>query len=139
MREVRVTIEIENSHDREFAERGLWSADRVRRTAIEAVVDTGAVMLVLPEDVVNRLGLRRTRTVMATYADGRSEERWIVDGVNLRVASRLCQVECVVGSPGMPTLLGQIPLEAMDLLVDCASRRLVPNPRSPDMPMLTIY
>jgi len=38
----------------------------------------------------------------------------------------------VILERGIEPLLGQIPLEEMDLVVDCSNKRLIPNPSSPD-------
>lgn len=137
--EVRVAVELENNYDREFERRGLAGEDQVRRETVDIVVDTGAVTLVLPEDLVDRLGLRRVRTVRAVYADGRAEDRWVAGIVTVRVAGREADVTCIVGPAATLPLLGQVPLEEMDLLVDCARRRLVPNPESPDRPLLKVF
>ena len=47
----------------------------IKKYQIDAIVDTGAVMLALPQDVVEELGLEILRTVVVTYADERKEER----------------------------------------------------------------
>jgi hypothetical protein len=52
-----------------------------------------------------------------------------------------CLTECraIIEPDRDQVLIGQIALEDWDLLVDCARRRLVPRPESPDMPMHEIY
>ena len=43
----------------------------------------------------------------------------------------------IVAKPeGAPLLLGQLILEALDLVVDCGQQRLIPNPEAPDGMML---
>ena len=63
MGEIVVEAQLENPLDRGYFERGLGEESEIRRTTVNAVVDTGAVMLMLPQNVVERLGLniRRTR------------------------------------------------------------------------------
>ena len=39
---------------------------------------------------------------------------------------------------GSEPLVGQIVLEALDLIVDPITKTVIPNPRSPDMPMTEI-
>ncbi|NQE53630.1 hypothetical protein C5S29_08550 [ANME-1 cluster archaeon GoMg3.2] len=51
---------------------------------------------------------------------------------------REAEVECVVEARGTQILLGQIPLEAMDLIVDPKTGKLMPHPESPDMPLIDI-
>ena len=75
MGEIVVNVELENPGDRALFECGHGQESDIRRTSIEAIVDTGAVMPVLPRNVVERLGVRTRRTATATYADERKEER----------------------------------------------------------------
>ena len=68
-------MELENAGDREVVSQGLRDESTVRRTTVDGVVDTGAVMLVLPEDVVDRLGLRTQREVVVACANEYRETR----------------------------------------------------------------
>ena len=138
MGEVKVNVELENYGDREVASRGLLSEDRVRSQRVDVVVDSGAVMMVLPQDLVEALGLRMLRKAIVTYADERKEERDVAGVVSVKVAGRTVETTCVVGPPGSEPLLGQIVLEEADLLVDCANQRLIPRPESPYLPTLKL-
>ena len=138
MGEVKVNVELENYGDREVASRGLLSEDRVRSQRVDVVVDSGAVMLVLPQDLVEALGLRMLRKAIVTYADERKEERDVAGVVSVSVAGRTVETNCVVGPPGSEPLLGQIVLEEADLLIDCANQRLIPRPESPYLPTLKL-
>ena len=51
---------------------------------------------------------------------------------------REAEVECVVEARGTRILLGQIPLEAMDFIVDPKSGELMPRLESPDMPLIDV-
>ena len=70
MGEIIVEIELENAGDRYDARLGRIGEDSVRRETIQAVADAGRVMLELPQDVVERLGLPTVSTVARTRADG---------------------------------------------------------------------
>ena len=138
MGEVKVSVELENYDDRAVASRGFLSADRIRSQRVDVVVDSGAVMLVLPQDLVEVLGLRMLRKAIVTYADERKEERDIAGVVSVSVAGRTVETNCVVGPPGSEPLLGQIVLEEADLLIDCANQRLIARPESPYLPTLKL-
>ena len=125
MGEVRVSVHLENAHEREFADRGLWNPDRVKSAIVEMVVDTGSTLPVLPEDVVARFGLRHLYQTPVKLADGTIRSLWIASGAQFEFLNRKCIVHCVVGPSEMPALLGQIPLEEMDLLVDCRRQTLI--------------
>ena len=103
---------------------------------IEALVDTGATMLMLPADVVERLGVRISGQRNVRYADGRVEPLPWVAGVKIVILGRETVVTALVGAAGTTPLIGQIPLEELDLLVDPKSRELRVNPASPDVPLL---
>ena len=141
MGKVLVEVELENYIDRIRAElRGRnGSRGRVRRQRIRVLADSGATAMVLPQDLVKELGLPlREDTVIVTYADDRKEERPVAWGLRVRVGKREMEVDCIVGPPGSQPLLGQIVLERLDLLVDCARGRLTPRPESPYLPTLDL-
>ena len=138
MGEIVASMELENTDDRGIVSEGLRDESTVRRTTVEGVVDTGAVMLMLPEDVVGRLGLRTRRQVAVTYADERREIRSVAGPVTVHIGNRFMIAECVVGPPSSEPLIGQIVLEALDLVADCANRTVGPRPESPDRPLLKL-
>ena len=138
MGEIVVDAELENPIDRGVFERGYGKESDIRRTSVRAVVDTGAVMLMLPQNVVERLGAAVSGTVIVTYADERREERSTAGPFTLRLCNRSMPVDCVVGPPLSEPLIGQIVLERLDLIADCTNRVLVPRPESPDYPLLKL-
>jgi predicted aspartyl protease len=95
-------------------------------------------MLVLPAEIVERLGVRVMGYRDVRYADGRRNAVPWVGGVNITILGRETIVNALVEGPGTVPLLGQIPLEELDLLVDPKSRELRVNPASPDAPLLDI-
>ena len=138
MGEIVVDAELENPIDRGVFERGYGRESDIRRTSVRAVVDTGAVMLMLPQNVVERLGAALSGTVIVTYPDERREERSTAGPFTLRLCNRSMPVDCVVGPPLSEPLIGQIVLERLDLIADCTNRILVPRPESPDYPLLKL-
>ena len=135
MGEIVVSVGLENYVDRSNARSG-FRTEPVRCARVDGVVDTGAVMLVLPRNVVERLGLDPLRTAVVTYADERRDERPVAGPVAIEVCDRFMVTECVVGPPSSEALIGQIVLEALDLIADCANRTL--TPRTPDYPTLKL-
>ena len=95
-------------------------------------------MLVLPQNVVERLGLEIRRTVIVSYADERKEERPVAGPLTIRIGNRFMSTDCVVGPPLSEPLIGQIVLEALDLIADCTNQTLTPRPESPDYPLLKL-
>ena len=136
MGEIHANVALENPGDRNHFRRGYGQESDVRRSTVDAIVDTGAVMLVLPQNVVERLGLDQQGTVVVTHADERKEERPLAGPVTVRIGNRSLNTDCIVGPPLSEPLIGQIVLEAMDLIADCTNHTLAP--RFPDYPLLKL-
>ena len=136
--EIVVDVTLENYLDRRLFELGYLSEDKIRRLAVQGVVDTCAVMSMLPEEWVNTLGLDELETVSVRYANEESEERPVAGVATLTIGGRTMQAEFIVGPPGSEMLIGQLVLERLDLLADCANQTLVPRPESPDRPLLKL-
>lgn len=132
---VKVTLSLSNFNDEENARLGLLPQERVRRANVEALVDTGATRLVLPKSVSDQLGLRLLGRVGVRFADERTESRDRVGMVVIELMGRRTEVDAIVEPNRTVALLGQIPLEGLDLWVDPVGQRLVPNPESPDIPL----
>lgn len=75
MGEVKVELELENAVDRELFRRQYIQESQIRSAGVQVLADSGAVMLVLPQDLVEALGLREEGKAIVTYADERKEER----------------------------------------------------------------
>ncbi len=67
MGEIHVSVTLENTADRTLVRLGHEVKANVRRTTIDAIVDTAIVENVVPEEVVERLGLVRVRTRTVAY------------------------------------------------------------------------
>lgn len=133
MGEVRVQVKLTNAVDQALARRGLLPSAQIRTYEADALVDTGAVRCVLPPYVVQRLGLEVVGQRVAEYADGRLEAVGLTEPFTLEVLQREELEDAMV--LGDEVQIGQTALEKLDLLVDCANQRLIPNPAHPDQPV----
>ena len=138
MGKVIANITVVNRDDQIRVELGALSSDRVRQAAVEALVDTGATMLALPEEIIERLGLPIIRSAMVRYANGTVEEKRIASGIRVELLGRGGAFDALVESRGTTPLIGQVILGVLDLLVDPKSGNLVPNPQSPDLPTVDL-
>ncbi|MCA1603817.1 MAG: clan AA aspartic protease [Acidobacteria bacterium] len=136
MGEVRVKVTLTNAGDEIMVRRGLLTADKIRSYEADALVDTGAVRSVLPIHVVQRLGLATVGKTRATYANDLTEDVDITEVVGIDINGRRTTEETLV--LGSEVLIGQTVLESLDLLVDCISHSVVPNPAHPDQPVIKI-
>ncbi len=126
----RVTTEatIENLKDLWGAEQGLRTAAEVRRITVgDALVDTGATLLSLPTRLIRQLGLAQTgsKRVISSTGDGMAN---LYEAVRLTIQERTCTMDVIEVPDGVPVLIGQLPLEHLDLVVDLRSRSLTGNP-----------
>ena len=135
MGEIRASVTLENLGDREIVDRGLGVEADIRRTTVEGIVDTGAVSLVIPEEIASELGLRNRGMRTVVYADERREERPVTI-LTIEIGNLTTSTEAIVGAAGSEVLIGQIVLEALDLIADCRNQTL--TPRHPEGPVLAL-
>lgn len=129
---------IENLRDLFAVEEGRSSPESVRRVSVaDALVDTGATTLALPSRYIHELGLSKKRERNAVSAHGRGPIS-IYEPVRLTIQGRDCVVEVMEVPDEVPALIGQIPLEMLDFVIDLQSRRLIGNPAHGGEQMLEI-
>ena len=133
MGEIRVKVVHTNSADEMAHRRRKLKKSAIRRFEADALVDTGAVRSVIPIHVMEKLGVLARGQRVAEYADGRKETVGITESIIFDILGRDTLEEALV--LGDEVLIGQTVLEKLDLLADCANRRLVPNPAHPDQPV----
>jgi predicted aspartyl protease len=127
MGKVIVPAKIENLADRMAADQG-DGAIAVRTVEVpDALIDTGATMLSMPSRLINALGLKRRRTRRARTAAG-IRDFGVYDAVLLTVQGRDCILEVSEVPDDCPVLIGQVPLEMLDWVVDPGRQRLIGNP-----------
>lgn len=139
MGRVTTPATIENLRDLWEAETGLRVATDVRKlTVAEALIDTGASTLSLPTSLIQQLGLKKESSKPVMTAGGlQMADRY--SAVRLTIQDRDATVDVVEVPDGCPVLVGQIPLELMDFVVDPANRRLIGNPAHGGKWMLELY
>ena len=138
MGEIWAETTLENSGDRIRSQAGDIAKEKIRRCHIRAMVDTGARTLALPEEIVAELGLTVRTGIPVRYADGRREVRPVAGPVTIEILGRPMIADCIVLPEGTEPLIGQIILERLDLVADCANETLAPNPASPETPLIRV-
>jgi predicted aspartyl protease len=139
MDNVVVRARIENVEDLFDVAKGLRAADEVRAVDVEdALIDTGATMLSLPSRLIAQLGLRQLRSRMARTAAG-VKEFTVFGTAQLTVQGRDCRIDVTELPDDCPVLIGQVPLELLDFVVDPKGRRLIGNPDHGGQDMIDMY
>ena len=136
MGEVRVKVKLTNALDRALARRGKISENEIRTYEADALVDSGAVSSVVPQNVMQQLGLQSDGQRVAEYADGRNDVVDLTEPITFDIIGRKTTEGAMV--LGDEVIIGQTVLEVLDLLVDCNSHKVIPNPAHPDQPVVKI-
>jgi len=107
-------------------ERGDLAPERARSVVVEdALVDTGATTLALPSRIIRGLGLRQ---VAEKHARSTRGTVGVFEAVRLTIQDRFCTVDVMEVPDEVPVLIGEMPLEMLDLVVDPQGRRLIESP-----------
>lgn len=139
-----ITLEVVNLADEIMADRGKMAVSGIRRAIVDNVlVDTGATFLCLHRRIIRQLGLAKVGTVQLKTANGpvrrnRYEEVRIYFRVRRRDV-RHASTPVIEHPADVPQLLGVVPIETMDLLVDARSKQLIPNPAHGGKFMVAVY
>ncbi|HEY0544184.1 MAG TPA: aspartyl protease family protein [Pyrinomonadaceae bacterium] len=128
---VYADIELISGRDLVMFGEGLITEDKVKRMTVNVLVDSGALMLTINEEIQTQLGLQQVDSRSAQLADGTLIKLPVVGPVEVRFANRRSSVDAMVLPGDAEPLLGAIPMEDMDVLVDTQQRRLVVNPEHP--------
>lgn len=120
---IRARIEIANAKD-----------PANKALAVRSLVDTGALLLCVPERVARRLDLEELERREIRTADGKLQEVPYVGPVLIKFENRRCLAGALV--MGDEVLLGAVPMEDMDVLVSPKTRTLVVNPAHPNGPII---
>ena len=99
---------------------------------VNALVDTGALMLCIPEHVARQLDLHTESVRKVSVAEGRTATVPYAGPVKVAFGKRFCYVGALV--IGDEVLLGSVPMEDMDLVVNPGRRQLTVDPASPNVP-----
>ncbi|MBW2311069.1 MAG: retroviral-like aspartic protease family protein [Deltaproteobacteria bacterium] len=129
--EVRIKV-------RNWQNRFLPEEERGEDIVCEALVDSGALHLSLPVELVERLKLMELDQVRVYTEDGGEHEYRVVGIAEVEVQDRFTRVQVIELPRGAKPLLGAIPLEEMDWHISPAEKKLVPNPKSPEKPLLPL-
>lgn len=131
---VYAEIELISGYDLALNRRGILPENEIRRVISKALVDTGALDLVINEDVQQQLDLPVLHQRTIWLADETQRLVDMVGPVEIHFENRSTIVKAVVLPGAEEVLLGAIPLEGLDVLIDPTQEKLVVNPKSPNIP-----
>jgi clan AA aspartic protease len=105
---------------------------------ITALVDTGALFMCVPQGIAAQLGfdVSEVRQRVVTLADGSAKSVPVIAPVTIHFENRWYTTEALV--LGDEPLMGCIPMEAMDVMVDPRTQRLIVNPEHPNFAVYVV-
>ena len=139
MGRVTVTAKVENLGDLILVQRGLLNAEQVRSIEVnDALVDTGATILSMPKRTIQDLGLSLLRARTAVTSAGTITIN-LYGTARLTIQGRDCPTDVTELPDECPVLIGQIPLESLDFVVDMRGGRVIGNPAHGGEQVLELY
>ena len=139
MGKVLVTAKVESMEDLFAVKKGLIKPEEVRSVEVtDVLVDTGATMLSLPRRLIAQLGLEPFRTRPVKTSAGPVTVQ-VYGTVRLTIQGRECPSDVAEVPDDCPVLIGQVPLELLDFVVDPVNQRLIGNPAHGGEHMIEMY
>jgi clan AA aspartic protease len=130
---VYASIELTSVDDLVLHRRGYLPAEKIKRVTVSALIDTGAHVLVINEQLRKELDLPLIEEQVFRMADETERKGDVVGPVEVRFENRSTTVRAVVLPGADEVLLGSIPLEDLDVRIDPREQRLIVNPDSPSI------
>ena len=125
MGQVFANITLKNAGDVTLVQYGYKKEHEIRVKTMPILVDTGAITLIINDDICQELGLNLREDQSARLADNTRITVHIADPVEISWKNRKMTCQPWVIPHAEKPLLGLIPLENMDLMIDPVNRELV--------------
>jgi clan AA aspartic protease len=128
---VHAEIELINGGDLFLLSKKMIGEDEVKGMRVTALVDTGAIMLCINENIQEQLELPVVEKRNMQMANGSIVEYEVVAPVEIRFKNRRTLCQAIVLPGDSEPLLGAIPLEDMDVLIHPQRQELIVHPDHP--------
>ena len=130
---VYAEIELINGGDLVRAENGDIGEEQIRRMPVRILADSGCGTLAINDNIRNQLGLLTREERTMRMADDSIVTLEVVGPIEIRFENRRSNLDAVVLPGDAEPLLGAIPMQDMDVLIDPHRHRLIVNPDHPIM------
>ena len=122
---VNTKITLKNIDDVKQARKGNLPEDKIRQATVDVMVDTGTSLLVINEPLFQQLGLNVMEEREITLANDAKDMCKVTDALEINWEDRSVIMSALVIKDAPDLLLGVLPLEGMDLIVDTVNQKLV--------------
>jgi clan AA aspartic protease len=128
---IRAELEVANWSDIHLSKKGIIPKEKIRKMNVKFLVDSGASMMAINEDVVAQLGLEKVDSRLAEMANGETIHLDVVGPLELRFGTRRSSVDAMVLPGNSECLLGAIPMQDLDLVIFEKEEKIMINPEQP--------
>ena len=125
MGHVSTQLVLKNLYDIIRAKKGELPEQEIRQATVTSMVDTGATTLVINKKLFDTLGLEALDEREITYANNSKDKCKLTEPVGIFCNNRFTAASALVVEDAPEVLLGVLPLEGMDLVVDTVNQKLV--------------
>jgi clan AA aspartic protease len=124
-------LEIIRADDEALFREGSIKKTDIRSVKVRAIVDTGSHMMAINQNIVNQLKLHTHDSKTVMLADGSIGSLNVVGPIKIKFENRTAICSALVLPGNTDVLLGAIPMEEMDVLIDPKNQQLIVNPETP--------
>jgi clan AA aspartic protease len=128
---VIVKIEIIRAGDFTAYQDGFIKKTDIRSVKVRAIVDSGSYMMAINENIAKQLKLAKIDEKTMALADGELVTLDVVGPIIVKFENRIATCSALVLPGSAEVLLGAIPMEDMDVLIDPKEQKLIVHPDRP--------
>ena len=139
MGRLTVTARFENVGHHAMVERGLLPANQVPYVEVcNALVDPSVLTVSMPKSLIQQLDLMPCHARTERTATGLLSHQ-VYAAVRLTVQGRETVSDVVEASDDQPVVIGRLPLQLLDFVIDPSGERLIGNPAHGGEQMIEMY
>lgn len=131
-------IELINADDLALVRRNIIDKDEVRHMHVQMLVDSGAYMMAINESIQHQLELPFIEKRKSVMADGSIAEHDVVGPIMVKFKNRTATCSALVLPGNSEPLLGVIPMEEMDVILNPGRQEMEVNPEHPYYAQLSL-
>ena len=117
---------------------GYIAEEQIKSIHVKALVDSGAYQMVISEHIKQQLELRVNEERVVTLADESERRVDVVGPIEIRFKNRRTVAEALVLPGATEVLLGSVPMEDLDVVIDPKNQTLAVNPKNPNIPVTIV-
>ena len=118
--------------------RGFMPEEQIKSIQVTALVDSGAYQMIINEHIKQQLALMVIEERIVTLADDSERRVEVVGPIEIRFKNRRTVADALVLPGATEVLLGSVPMEDLDVVIDPKRQTLEVNPKNPNIPVTIV-